>query len=227
MLKIDKAEEPQEFIEFKKTHPKEWDDLGANDKFRGLKKRLREYLLEHEQKINSSYCCVYCERKISLERSHIEHIKPKCVYKADTFNYQNLTVSCQEDKDKVEVNGLKRNLKTCGHYKENRFDEAKFINPVLENPKDFFTYEMTTGNIIPRDSLNGKDQEKAKYTIGLLNLNDVYLCDSRIELLNYFTSIETWEKLIEDLDNSYQFPGVVDFFRSEYLDIWSEMHAAT
>ncbi|MCX6579616.1 MAG: TIGR02646 family protein [Candidatus Aminicenantes bacterium] len=224
MLKIDKAEEPQEFVDFKKTHPKQWDEI---DNVPGLKKRLRDYLLEHEQKINSSYCCVYCERKISLERSHIEHIKPKSVYKADTFNYQNLTVSCQEDKDKVKVKGLKRNLKTCGHYKENRFDEAKFINPVLDYPKDFFTYDITTGNVISREGLSGKEQGKANYTIDLLNLNHAYLADTRTEIINNFRSIENREELLYVLDHFDQFPGVVDFFRSEYLDIWSEMHAAT
>jgi uncharacterized protein (TIGR02646 family) len=226
MLKIDNAEEPQEFIDFKKTHPKEWDDLGANDKFRGLKKRLREYLLEHEQKINSSYCCVYCERKITLARSHIEHIKPKSVYKADTFNYQNLTVSCLEERE-VVVNGLKGKLDTCGHYKENRFDEAKFINPVLDDPKDFFTYDITTGNVSPREGLSGKEQGKANYTIDLLNLNHAYLADTRTEIINNFRSIENREELLYVLDHFDQFPGVVDFFRSEYLDIWSEMHAAT
>lgn len=222
MLKIEKAEEPPEFTNFKKTHPnsKQWD---AIKRVPGLKKILREYLLEHEQKINGSYCCVYCERKITREDSHIEHIKPKSVYENDTFNYQNLTVSCQEEE--VVVSGLKRNLKTCGHHKGNQFDENRFINPVRDVPKDFFTYDLTTGNIIPRENLSGKKQEKAKYTINLLNLNDVYLSDIRTNLLDYFISIENREELIYVLDNFDQFPGFVDFFRSECLYIWSEIHA--
>lgn len=222
MLKIDKAEEPLEFVNFKKRHPnsKRW---AAIKRVPGLKKILWEYLLENEQKINGIYCCVYCERKITLEDSHIEHIKPKSVYKDDTFNYQNLTVSCQEEE--VGVKDLKRKLKTCGHHKGDRFDEDKFINPVREAPKDFFTYDLTTGNIVPRESLSGKEQERAEYTIDLLNLNHDYLDDKRTEILDYFISIEDREELLHVLDNYDQFPGVVDFFRSEYLDTWGEIHA--
>ena len=123
------------------------------------------------------------------------------------------------------ISGLKRNLKTCGHHKGNQFDEDRFINPVRDVPKDFFTYDLTTGNVIPRENLSGKKQEKAKYTIDLLNLNHVYLDDIITNLLDYFISIENREELIYVLDNFDQFPGFVDFFRSECLDIWSEMHA--
>ena len=146
MLKINKADEPQEFIDFKKTHPKQ---------------------------------------------------------------------------------GLKSKLKTCGHLKGDHFDETRFINPVLENPKDFFTYDITTGNIIPREGLSGKKPEKIKYTIELLNLNHAFLEDARTEIINRLLSIENREELLYILDNYDQFPGVVDFFRSEYLDIWSEMHAVS
>ncbi|HLP44611.1 MAG TPA: retron system putative HNH endonuclease [Candidatus Kapabacteria bacterium] len=222
MLKIDKAEEPQEFIDFKKTHPEQWKAIYHVPY---LNKKLREYLLEHEQKINSSYCCVYCERKITLQASHIEHIKPRCFYKNDTFNYQNLTVSCQEERE-VEIKGLKSKLKTCGHLKGDHFDEARFINPVLENPKDFFTYDITTGNIIPREGLSGREPEKVKYTVDLLNLNHAFLADTRTEIINKLLSIENREELLYILDNYDQFPGIVDFFRSEYLDIWSELHAS-
>lgn len=220
MLKIDKADEPQEFVDFKKTHPKQWKEIN-NVPY--LNRKLREYLLEHEQKINSSYCCVYCERKITLGHSHIEHIKPRRLYKNDTFNYHNLTVSCQEERE-VDVKGLKSKLKTCGHYKENRFDESKFINPVRQNPKDFLTYDITTGNIIPREDLNSKDEDKANYTINLLNLNHAFLADTRTEIINQLLSIENREELLYVLENYDQFPGVVSFFRSKYFDIWSEMH---
>ena len=222
MLKIDKAEEPLEFVNFKKVHPnsKRW---AAIKRESGLKKILWEYLLEQEQKINGSYCCVYCERKITLDDSHIEHIKPKSVYKDETFNYQNLTVSCEVEE--VTVKNLKIKLKTCGHHKGDRFDEDRFINPVREDPKDFFTYDLTTGNVVPRESLSVKEQEKAEYTIDLLNLNHYYLDDKRTEILDYFISIENREELIYVLDNFDQFPGVVDFFKSECLNTWDEMHA--
>ena len=69
MLKVNKKEEPDFFLIFKRySNPKDWDDYTTN-----IKRRLKKYMLKNEQ---YSFC-PYCERKIKVERSQIEHIKPK------------------------------------------------------------------------------------------------------------------------------------------------------
>jgi uncharacterized protein (TIGR02646 family) len=220
MLNISKARELPELINFKQNYPNStgWNDI---KKVSGLKRKLREYLLEHEQKVNGSYCCVYCERKITVEESHIEHIKPKSQYRSDTFNYVNLTVSCEEEE--VTVNDITRNLRICGHHKGNRFDEDNFINPVRDNPEDFFTYDETAGEIVPLETLSAEKLGKVEYTINLLNLNDEYLKDTRMGILDELFSIDAREELMHVIDNFDQFPGLVNFFKSELLDIWEEM----
>ena len=123
------------------------------------KRVLKEYLLKEEQ----NYLCGYCEAKISLDNSHVEHIKPKSLdYDNLTFDYYNLLVSC---------NGIcfseQNKPITCGHKKANKFDEGKFLNPTKKvDIRDYFIY---TNNYYIGSSR--VDEAKSKYTMDLLELN--------------------------------------------------------
>ena len=123
------------------------------------KRTLKEYLLKVEQ----NYLCGYCEAKISLDNSHVEHIKPKSLdYDNLTFDYYNLLVSCNG----VCFSEQKKPI-TCGHKKANKFDEVKFLNPTKKvNIREYFIY--TNNYYIGSSSL---DEEKSKYTMDLLELN--------------------------------------------------------
>jgi uncharacterized protein (TIGR02646 family) len=128
------------------------------------KKRLKKYILENEQ---NSLCC-YCETELTLSEKgqagncHLEHIKPKDLdEKRLTFDYGNLAVSCQG-------NNCSEDLKaedSCGHKKENLYDETLFLDPTKErNIRDHFSYNIDTGEIVP-------ETENGRYMRDLLNLN--------------------------------------------------------
>lgn len=86
--------------------------------------------------------------------------------------------------------------KRCGNSKANKWDEL-FINPVTENPEDYFKYDIKTGKIIPIFK-DGEKNKKASYTIDLLNLNDNRLCDIRKTfIIKYMSSVEVREYLQE------------------------------
>lgn len=186
MFKIDKKEAPEFFKKFKiQNNPCNWNDYNFK-----IKKTLKEYMLEYEQ----NYYCPYCELEINVEDSQIEHIKPKDIFPELLHEYSNYLVGCQ-------------NSKTCGHYKSNQWSE-KFIDPTLENPEDYFSYDIKTGEIISKEN-EGIKFEKANYTITLLNLNDKRLCEIRkvfiiqnlktIEYLSYTNKFPTLKKyLIEN-----------------------------
>ena len=132
MLKIDKNYEPKFFAEFKKkSNPKNWKDFDFE-----IKGKLKEYMLENEQKIDGIYFCPYCERQISVEKSQIEHIKPKDKFPKLFHNYSNFLTGCLENQ-------------TCGSTKGNKWDD-NFVNPVEDNPRDYFEYSISTGEIIPK-----------------------------------------------------------------------------
>ena len=216
MLKVNKKDEPQFFTEFKrKKNPKNWDELDKLEN-RYIKKELKYHILKNEQNIGDKSYCSYCEIIVFSENNdlkedkedkecHIEHIKPKSKFGNLTFDYRNFLISCSENK-------------TCGHSKQSIWDEL-FINPVEENPEEYFSYSMRTGKIIPKKE-NGLEYEKAVKTIEILNLNEDNLCEYRktyilkiidtignlndnnkIEIINYFDEFPTLKKfLIENIE---------------------------
>jgi len=148
------------------------------------KQKLKEYILEHEQ----NYLCCYCEAKVTLNNSHIEHIKPKDIDEDNlTFDYSNLSVSC----DGICFSGEER--LTCGHKKGNKFDESKFLNPTkVIDIREYFIY---TDNYYIGAS--HKDKIKAIYTMELLHLNSFnnYLPEARkIALDKFKTSIQEYRE---------------------------------
>ena len=171
MLKVNKKSEPEEFTKYKSKHKIiNWDSFTTE-----IKQVLKQYLLEEQE--NS--CCPYCEIEISLENSQIEHIKPKNKFPKLLTEYDNLLACCLESK-------------RCGNSKANKWDEL-FINPITENPEDYFKYDIKTGKIISIFK-DGEKYEKVKYTINLLNLNDNRLCNIRrkyiLEFLSYSSNNE-------------------------------------
>ncbi|MFK7983147.1 MAG: retron system putative HNH endonuclease [Saprospiraceae bacterium] len=128
------------------------------------KRRLKKHILEEEQ----CHLCCYCEKEVTIDKSssHIEHIKPKSIDLLNlTFDYNNILVSCEGN----HFNEIGDNSKnTCGHIKDNNFEEDKFLNPtLLDDVQDYFSFDADTGKI----GDIGKNSVKANYSIRILNLN--------------------------------------------------------
>ncbi|WP_426711157.1 retron system putative HNH endonuclease [Cetobacterium sp. SF1] len=187
MFKVNKTPEPAFFQDFKRKNKlSNWDEYSN---YPEIKKALREYMLLEEQDL----CCPYCEILIEAETSEIEHIKPKTHFKNEFQNYNNFLTGC-------------KGTKICGNHKGNKYSE-NFINPTLEDPEDYFTYDIKTGKIIPKE-INGIKYEKAKETIEILNLNDSRLCGARktiilqninnLEYLEYIDGFSTLKKFLRE-----------------------------
>jgi len=158
------------------------------------KRELKEYILENEQ----NYLCCYCEAKVTLDNSHIEHIKPKDIDEDTlTFDYSNLSVSC----DGICFNEERL---TCGHKKSNKFNELNFLNPTtVRDIREYFIY---TDNYYIGAS--NKNEEKAKYTMKLLQLNSFnnYLPEAReIALEEFQKSVKVYsQKMKKDMKEIVQ-----------------------
>ncbi|MBW4591916.1 MAG: TIGR02646 family protein [Brasilonema angustatum HA4187-MV1] len=108
------------------------------------------------------FICCYCGMSIARKQCHIEHFRPKSVYKDLTFEYTNLIASCQgedEHRPRVPVH--------CGHKKQAWFDEELMISPLDPKCVDYFKYSGF-GEIIPTDDHD--KQAAAKTTIQKLAL---------------------------------------------------------
>lgn len=199
MLKINKDAEPAFFAEFKLRHqPKSWNDL------KSVATRLRQHIMRYEQTTTKTALCTYCEQRVTVERAHIDHIRPKDPgggYAHLFADYNNLTVSCCSNE-------------SCGHKKGNEYQDD-LINPVEENPSDYMTYEVSTGKIIP---VNDAVHARVENTCRMLGLNSCYeLVRARGSLLRSLDGYRKGGVIAYYIDNFEEFPTLIDFYRREFL----------
>ena len=199
MRYIQKHESPIFFEECKKNLPEnaEWEHFEDNKELSQCKQKFKEHLLAEQANL-----CVYCERKIHLgfepkdeqakalpfikSNCHIEHIMPKDKdsYPEMTFEYKNLTLSCNGDQcnPKQKEDFKPKDIHSCGHKKGKKFQSEHFLNPVeVQDIADFFVYDLTNCTIKSSDI----DDIRAQKTIELLNLDNPRLNNERNNLHIY------------------------------------------
>lgn len=199
MLKVNKEGEPDFLLEYKKKYsPKSWSDYNKDD----IRTRIKENILGLEQ---NEYC-PYCEKRIYIsDDAHMEHIKPRDSYPKEFQDYNNLLVSCNQKN-------------SCGIYKKNRYDN-KFINLVIDNPDNYFNYNIANGEIISKNNdENSNEYIRATYTINTLNLNCYELKEARkafIDILEVYREnyVEYNEYLQFFTDDGHNFPSLIKLFR--------------
>jgi len=122
------------------------------------------------------HLCCYCELRPDLEGigAHIEHVQPKSLYPHRTFDYLNLAVSA------LAANDLQRIGEAVfgGHAKLSEYDSQQFISCHEQSCSKFFSY-LSDGRVVPASRLEPSDNDRAVYTIGLLNLNSRFLINRR------------------------------------------------
>ena len=197
MLKVNKDEEPDFLLEYKRKYsPKSWADYNKD----GIRSKIKENILVLEQE---EYC-PYCEKRIYDNEGHIEHIKPRDLYPKEFESYNNLIVSCDEKN-------------SCGKYKRNNYSN-NLINPVIDDPDEYFDYNIASGEIIPKNNdESSKEYIRAIYTIETLNLNCYELKEARkalIDILNvYRENYDEYNSYLQYfLDDRQNFPSLIKLF---------------
>lgn len=197
MLKVNKDEEPDFLLEYKRKYsPKSWIDYNKD----GIRSEIKKNILFLEQE---EYC-PYCEKRIYDNEGHIEHIKPRDLYPKEFESYNNLIVSCDEKN-------------SCGKYKRNNYSN-NLINPVIDDPDEYFDYNIASGEIIPKNNdESSKEYIRAIYTIETLNLNCYELKEARkalIDILNvYRENYNEYNSYLQCfLDDRHNFPSLIKLF---------------
>jgi len=132
---------------------KDWRNIVS--KFR---KQLHEVL-----SVETNNMCAYCETSL-VGGSNIEHILPKSQFPELMFEWENLTMICQQ----------------CNSRKT---DRTLPINPFTDNPHDHFSYDQT-GRIFP-ETASGAE------VIDILSLNRLPLIESRLKTIELITILIT------------------------------------
>ena len=145
------------------------------------KRLISKYLLDRQ----FGLCC-YTELNLTdfaHEQNsgyHIEHEKPKSLFPQLTFDFGNLLLCALNSQD---LEHILAHLQFGGHFKKSKYDAQLFISPHQYNCREFFVYSSSTGEITPNLSRSTAEQQKAQYTIDLLNLNAPFLKAERLQWL--------------------------------------------
>ena len=179
--------------------------------------------------------CAYCEsRFLHVYSGDVEHFRPKGKiadapnpkpgYYWLASNWNNLLLSCRNCNQKLRhltVGNSKKEtmgkmdqfpLDTNGiHVQSHEHDistEEPFrllINPCIENPEDFFKYDIDSGVIIPKP-LNGKEKKMAEESIRVYVLQRVPLVQARerksIQILAQIQRVKEAVKNVSDFSDS-------------------------
>lgn len=215
---IQKASAPDCFL--KKT-------FATEDKWKKFKnpckRNTKENILIKEQ----NFLCAYCEVQIDLDNSHIEHMEPQSTNKDKRFDYNNFIVSCNGKECHLVENDeySDTDIHSCGHKKENFFDDTKFLNPtVVTDISDYFMYDKESGAIKPCNVPPRKD--KAQYMINILNLDNYALNKKRLNTVQAFqkTIIQMKLPLKDTLHNKFTNASVsipfITFLRFYYQGLY-------
>jgi len=184
------------YIEKSATEPTSLSDWKKQDKmfqrnnakwkrFRTVKEREYKKEFTYDLIEEQSYLCCYCEQKINIYDSHLEHLIPQDLDKFSEylFDYDNLLCSCQ-----LEIKSGKP--RHCGNSKGNRIIP---ITPLMEDCEEKFIY-TEDGYIQHTDKASEDTIEYLQLNIDKLNK----LRESAIDSILYLDPIEKDELLSEE-----------------------------
>lgn len=152
MKQVIKASEPAELSRWKAQANSNWTPTYQN--LSGQVKSAVKTALMQEQ----GYICCYCERSLSEQDSHIEHLKPQSHADVDPLDYSNLLCSCQNQMEKGEP-------RHCGNLKADWYDEELLVSPLQTACEDRFSFDEW-GHIFPAEA-----DQAAQVTIQKLGLD--------------------------------------------------------
>ena len=150
--------------------------------------------------------CAYSETLLDANDlgMHLDHVRPRSKFPADTFDHHNLLLSAIDD---ISFRKLIKRDVFGGHARSNHYSKSDFIHPIRPDCQRFFHY-ASDGRIEPALTLSESNRRTAVYTIAILNLNAPLLINSRRRWL---------ETLEEEIDQLLEMPAALENFAEAEL----------
>lgn len=183
-------------------------DAWSDQNIANIRPRLRQDILLQEQNL----LCAYCEKEIddNPQDSNIDHFRTRNLFPRETLNYDNLLVSCNS-------------RVSCSYTKDNyglrQSDYMNIVDPVVENPDDYFEYGFA-GDILVKDGLSSSDKAKAEFTIKAFALDNKSLTDTRKSLV---VTVKTY------VEQNYPISDILNYlndYKSFTTCIYSKLQGA-
>ena len=165
---INRGPEPAGLTTIRASHTPGWvahyrDNLSAKPPSDKLWKCFRSDL-----RAAFSGLCGYCEELCHME---IDHFRPKSRFPELVYAWSNWIVSCHR----------------CNQLKGDKWPAGGYVNPCAKSkparPENFFTFDTTTGEIIPKSGLTPSRYDKAQIMIENLGLNEGFHLEKRLQWL--------------------------------------------
>lgn len=167
MIKLNKGPEPEVLIRNKVQWTRELLEacaLGDDERIKALTKRYNHPDVKSALKEETRQKCAYCEAKVTdVAHGDIEHVTPKATSREKTYEWTNLTFSCQ----------------ICN---QNKSKKEGIIDPYVDEPSEHIFFAGAFAK--------GKD-DVGMATVLELKLNRVALIESRNrEIERYANELE-------------------------------------
>ena len=134
-----------------------WNGLGTDDR-----RSLRNDLVQNQDKV-----CVWCQKQIGLDTSHIDHIRSQNSRSDLTFHCGNLAASCNAPN-------------TCGHGRQRKGELPEWVHPYeTEDLESNFEYAPDGGIRAASGVLEPRTSEATRAVDEQLNLNERTLKERR------------------------------------------------
>lgn len=183
----------------------------------GYKAAVMDCLLSEPEQYQ---LCCYSELRADEKGLgyHIEHVENKSQNPGRTFDYSNLAASALNVTNGLPTITALGAVAFGGHApgKQQGVDMRQFVSCHQLDCARFFAY-LSDGRIVPSQALSVVEQNRAQYTIDLLNLNSSYLVTLRRQ----------WWAELEDLFTEHANKGwsLPDWAQIELLPINGKLNS--
>ena len=144
--------------------------------------------------LEQGFICCYCERRITMDDSHVEHFRPRTPYRDLQLDYQNLLCSCLREQSPGAPDH-------CAHRKASWFDEQLLISPLQDGCETRFTF-TANGEIHPRSSSDaGAATTISRLALDLPKLNA--LRSAAVDALSDLPASDVERVLKEEQDGTF------------------------
>lgn len=153
---VERGPEPDGLETIRSLYTPQWTRYyGSDDVAKPSDSRWRDF--SHNLASAFHGLCAYCEE---ICRGEVDHFRPKSRYPALVYCWSNWLFACHD----------------CNHAKGEKWPPLGYVDPCAKSerarPEHFFSFDILTGEILPKEGLSPARRCKAQSTIDDLRLNE-------------------------------------------------------